>query len=157
MTWMSTSSVSLSMAPLAAFLPCSRMKALSRRECRCWRRCRSTGAAAEAGGATKAGAAGAACEPSRVAATAAEASGAGASDGLDTALRGLAARGVTRMLAGYRPLCRGVVCGRRGAPRSGMAWQDASDSGASVCPLVSIARARSAQRDRVFGFRLVLS
>ena len=56
-----------------------------------------------------------------------------------------------RMLAGYRPPCRGVVCGRRGAPRSGMAWQDASDSGASVCPLVSIARARSAQRDRVFG------
>ena len=43
------------------------------------------------------------------------------------------------MLAGYRPPCRGVVCGRRDAPRSGMAWQDASDSGASVCPLVSIA------------------
>ena len=34
-----------------------------------------------------------------------------------------------------------------------MAWQDASDSGASVCPLVSIARARSAQRDRVFGLQ----
>ena len=32
-----------------------------------------------------------------------------------------------------------------------MAWQDASDSGASVCPLVSIARARSAKLDRVFG------
>ena len=50
------------------------------------------GAAAEAGawaagGATKAGVAATACEPSRVAATAAEAGRAGASDGLDTALR----------------------------------------------------------------------
>ena len=34
-----------------------------------------------------------------------------------------------------------------------MAWQDASDSGASVCPLVSIACARLAQRDRVFGLQ----